>query len=213
MTLRKWDELQLRFSLELDEAEEEAAARAIPWEEAKRISEAARLALEHQVESGTLKVEVIPWWGDYVRLIEQGWPWRVAAYIGWASAPKAKRWPKTLQELATEVLGLTGPRTIYTWRKAHPTIDTVVAMLQAAPLWEHRRDVIEALVASASNEDYKGYHDRRLFFEMIGDYTPRSKLELSGSAKDLSELSDEELDRLGGTADYIETADFTEGEG
>lgn len=205
MSLRPWDELQLRFDLGLDEVEEVAADQQITPEQARQISAAARTVFEGESRPG--------WFEDYLMLIGQGWPWRVAAYMAWASSPKIEREPQTLKDLSEQVLGLTSPRVISNWRRKYPAIETVVSMMQSKALWDHRADVLETLAKMAATADYKNFNDRKLFLEMIGDYTPRSKLELSGSAKDLSELSDEELDRLGGTADYIETADFTEGEG
>ena len=124
----------------------------------------------------------------------------MAVYIAWEASPKAERNPKSIQELATSVLGLKGPRVIYTWRKKYATIDDTISIMQAAPLFEHRRDVIEAMVAVAKDPDYKGHQDRKMFFEMIGDYVPRSAVEVDDKrkARDLSELSDEELDKLAG---------------
>jgi hypothetical protein len=93
---------------------------------------------------------------------------------------------------------LKSPRVIYTWRKKNPAIDDVVSLMQSAPLFEHRRDVIEALITVAAEADYKGHSDRKLFFEMIGDYTPRQEVDLSqrkADGDDLSGLSDEELRR------------------
>lgn len=188
MSIDKWDDRQLSFNLDLDEVDDVAQDRSISTEESLVISETARQMFESK--------EGLPsWFRDYQALIEKGWPWRVASYIAWASSPKTYRKPATLQELATEVLGLTSPRVIYTWRKRHPSIDTVIAMMQAAPLWEHRRDVLEALVEMAKTPDYKSFNDRKLFLEMIGDYTPKSKLELgrSGRADDIVEKSDKEL--------------------
>lgn len=205
MSLRPWDELQLRFDLGLDEVEEVAADQQITPEQARQISAAARTVFEGESRPG--------WFEDYLMLIGQGWPWRVAAYMAWASSPKIEREPQTLKDLSEQVLGLTSPRVISNWRRKYPAIETVVSMMQSKALWDHRADVLETLAKMAATADYKNFNDRKLFLEMIGDYTPRSKLQLSGSALDLSELSDKELDRLGGTADYIETADFTEGEG
>jgi hypothetical protein len=205
MSLRPWDELQLRFDLGLDEVEEVAADQQITPEQARQISAAARTVFEGESKPG--------WFEDYLMLIGQGWPWRVAAYMAWASSPKIGREPQTLKDLSEQVLGLTTPRVISNWRRKYPSIETVVSMLQSKALWDHRADVLDTLAKMASEPDYKSFNDRKLFLEMIGDYTPKSRLQLSGSAKDLSELSDEELDRLGGTADYTETADFTEGEG
>lgn len=197
--MNRWDENQLRFDrfdLDLDEAADDAEERAVSWREAQMISEAARRLF---AEGGNELAQ--GWYEDYLKLIEQGWPWRVAVYIAWASSPKQYRWPATAAELATSVLRLTSPRAIYKWRQKYPTIDTVVALMQARPLFEHRRDVINALVEMAGRPDYKSFNDRKLFLEMIGDYTPKSKLELgkSGKGMDLSDLSDEELDQLVGS--------------
>jgi len=204
--MKAFNEMQLRFELDLDEAAGDAEERAISQEEARLISAAARRTWERGGKGVGDPAEAwnpeTPWVGDYTRLIEQGWPWRVACYIAWAASPKIDRWPETLEKLAKDVLGLNSPRVIYTWRRKYPSIDTVVAMMQAAPLWEHRRDVIEALVAMASTADYKAFNDRKLFLEMTGDYTPKNKLELGKAAKgDGEELSDAELRALLGEDD------------
>lgn len=187
----KWNELQLQFDLDLDELAEDAQERAIAPDEARLISEAARVMFEGgQAE----------WQREYMQLREHGWPWRVAAYIAWASSPKDRRVPKTVAELATGVLGLQGPRVIYTWRHKYPSLDAVVAMMQAKPLFEHRRDVFDALVGVATQADYKGHNDRKLFFQMTGDFVPQSQIDLkrSGKGSDLSELSDDELAAMAG---------------
>lgn len=201
----EWNDLQLKFDLDLDEVAEDAADRSISAAEARLISEAARRAFEATDYGNGLATDYGnglakgDWLADYLKLREMGWPWRVAAYIAWASSPKAGRWPKNLAELADKVLGLRSTRAIHTWRDKYPAINTMVAVMQAAPLLEHKRDVIEALVAMASNPDYKTFNDRKLFLEMVGLYTPKSKLELENkSVRDLSELSDEELDELAG---------------
>ena len=193
--MNKFDEAQLRFDLDLDEVEEDATERAISFEEARQISEAARQQLVSGYENGLAdKTKVLPtWWEDYLKLIEQGWPWRVACYIAWASSPKQFRKPDNLDELSS-MLGLRSPRAIHTWKRKYPTISHVVALMQVAPLWEHRRDVINALVSMASSPDYKSFNDRKLFLEMVGDYVPKSKLELGKAAKgEEGEMSDEEL--------------------
>jgi len=191
--MKKFDELQLRFELDLDEAELEASEELISYEEARQISEAARLAFD-QVRETSREGEGRVWFDEYLKLIELGWPWRVACYIAWAASPRATRWPKTLKELASLVLGLRSSRQIHTWRTKYATIDEMVAMMQAAPLFEHRRDVIEALVKMASEPDYKSFNDRKLFLELVGDYVPRSQLELGKASRgDVQEMTDEEL--------------------
>lgn len=197
MAIIKWDELQLRFDLDLDEAEEDAVERSITPEEARRISEAARHALDMKAgEGGERKVEP-KWWKDYMMLRGNGWPWRVACYIAWASSPKTLRKPETLEELATTVLGLTSPRVIYTWRRKYQTIDQVIMMMQTEEFWEHRRDVLDALTEMAKKVDYKAHNDRKLYLEITKDYIPRNLVGLGKAAGDgnLAEMSDDELRR------------------
>jgi hypothetical protein len=156
-------------------------------EEARLRSETAR----QLVEGSSPK-----WVEDYQELRDAGWPWRVAAYIAWASSPKIGREPKTLADLAS-VLGLTSTRTIHKWRENNPAINEVIATLQAGPLMEHRRDVLDALAKAASDSDHRNNPDRRLYLEIIGDYVPHAKVDVSrGDAEDLSTMSDDELDVL-----------------
>lgn len=184
---------QLALGLDLPAPEEDAG---LSREEVQRVSMAARQQLDRRPETGDGEPS---WFADYLRLKELRFSWRVAAYIAWEASPRGSRCPETVAELATEVLGLKSPRVIYTWRKKNPAIDEIISVMQTEPLYEHRRDVIEALIAVASDPDYKGHSDRKLFFEMIGDYVPRSQVDLGKkkiSDDDLSELSDEELRRL-----------------
>jgi hypothetical protein len=165
------DELiQLRL-IDFDDAETDPAPGVyITPVEAQRISETACQALEALPNKPG-------WYDQYIELRRLGWSWRVAAYIAWAALPKRSRWPRTQHELATEVLGLTSARQIGTWREKNPVIGEAIALLQAAPLYEHRADVLEALVDSASNPDYKHHGDRELYLRMIGDYVPSIKVE------------------------------------
>jgi hypothetical protein len=187
MTLQRVSPDQLRFKLpELDEVQDDASERAITSEEARTISEMAR--------NRFLNGDRPQWFDDYLRYIDLGWPWRVAAYIAWASSPKRDRLPHTIRDLAL-VLGLTSPRAIYSWRSKFKTIDSIVSLEQAAPLFEHRSDLIDALIRAASDPGYKGHNDRKLAFEMLGDYVPKSRLKLEDgrSAKDETNLADDEL--------------------
>lgn len=118
------------------------------------------------------------WWDDYLALRSEGWDWRKAAYIAWASSAVILRWPKTQGELATTVLGLRGDRTIQKWRADDPRIDERVAKLQVEPLLRHRRDVIEALVTSSMSPDPKSHQDRKMFLEMTGDYRAKSTVQM-----------------------------------
>lgn len=138
------------------------------------------------------------WFGQYLELAKAGFTWRVAAYIAWASSPKVNRWPKSQDAFAREVLGLTSDRVIITWRQKNPSIDSTIGQLQSQPLFEHRADVFDALIDSASTKNYKNHQDRKLFLEITGDYNPKIKIEDSrapGTGEDYSALSDEELRR------------------
>lgn len=135
------------------------------------------------------------WYSQYEELMDSGWPFRVACYIAWASLPRRSRVPHTLEGLAIEVLGLTSARPIFTWRNKNPAIDDTVAIMQAAPLFEHRREIYEALINSATTNDYKNHNDRKLALEMLGDYVPRQE-----TRTDL---------RVGMTADELAEAEAT----
>lgn len=184
---------QLGLGLELEEPQ---PSTYVSPDEAARRNEAARQALEVVGQQG----EVPEWMANYQRLLDLGWPWRVACYIAWAASPKRERWPKTQELLATEVLGLTSARQINTWREKNPAIDQVVAVMQAAPLLDHRADIYKALVEAASNSDHRNNPDRKLALEILGDYVPRQKVDVRrpGEVDDLSQLSDEELITLAG---------------
>jgi hypothetical protein len=120
------------------------------------------------------------WWADYLALRERGWDWRKAVYIAWSASPKKTRLPETQAELAQNVLGLSSAQVISRWRNADQTIDDTIAELQAAPLMRHRRDIFDALIASASDPDPKSHADRKLALEMMGDYKPKQQTELVG---------------------------------
>lgn len=143
------------------------------------------------------------WWEEFLGLRREGFTWRVAAYIAWAASPVKTRWPATQDKLAADVLGMKSDRVIAKWRAKLPAIDERVQRLQVEPLMRHRRDVIEALVASASSPDPKSHPDRRMFLEMTGDYQPRGTVAVTGPDEgpvqvryELGRLSDDELDEL-----------------
>ncbi|HLE03326.1 MAG TPA: hypothetical protein VI729_01765 [Anaerolineales bacterium] len=143
------------------------------------------------------------WWEDYLELRRGGLDWRKAAYVAWASSPTRGRWPKTIEQLAADVLGLRSDRTIRKWKENNPELEDMIATVQIAPMLRHRRDVIDALVAVAKRKDPEAHRDRKLFLEMTGDYKPRQVRELTGEGggpidfkETFGELSDEELDQL-----------------
>lgn len=181
---------QLRLDLVVDDITADAEAKGISPEEAMLISRAAQAALE----DGSGGDQAAHWMRDYMDLRDGGWPWRVACYIAWSASPRADRWPKTQQQLAAEVLGLRSDRVIRQWREKNPAIDAAIAMCQSRTLFEHRAEVLKALVESASNADHKNHPDRKLFLEMIGDYTPRVDNTVTlAKPQELSKLSDAEL--------------------
>lgn len=195
---------QLGLNLNIEEAEADAG---IPAEEKQKRSELARDALllkfkEFKCSTGQdsscdEKIPLISWRDDYETIVTAGWPWRVAAYIAWASSPRKFRWPKTQEELATEVLGLTSDRVISQWRKKNESIDEMISLLQSAPLLKHRRDIYEALAESASNSDHRSNPDRKLALEVLGDYVPHSKIDLRrDKVEDLSDLTEDELEKI-----------------
>lgn len=160
MTIQK-PTYQLTMDLDIEDPVEEGQSQ----EDAKMKSEAARKALELLYgKSGAPR-----WLEDYLELMKNGWHWRVAAYIAWASTPKVSREPRTQDELARNHLGLSSDRAIITWRKRNPLIDQMVHKLQGSPLWKHRSEIITAMVAVAVKPDAKGHQDRRLALKLMGD--------------------------------------------
>lgn len=118
--------------------------------------------------------DACPWWQEYLELRLEGWDWRKAAYIAWAASPSAGRWPATQQELATAILGMRSDRSVRNWKRKYPEMDERVATLQIAPLMQHRRDAINALVESTKIVGNKGAPDRRTYFQLTGDLKAKS---------------------------------------
>ena len=175
-----------------------ANARALSAEEVRKRSLAARQTLADKLEHSGPEGD---WSQTYHKLINAGWPWRMAAWVAWSSIPKSKRWPKTQDELAVDVLGLTSDRVIATWRKKFPALDQMIADLQADEMLEARADVFDALKQSASTPDYKHAPDRRIYLTMTGDYAERVDARINNTNKartNLKDLSDAELDALSG---------------
>ena len=121
--------------------------------------------------------EEAPAWADaYQHLLTAGVRPRIAAFVAWATMPKRYRWPETQEKLAVTVLGLTSDRAIANWRKKYPEIDMMISELQAESMLEFRPGAFHALGTVASDASYRAASDRRLFFEMSGDYTPKQKI-------------------------------------
>ncbi|MBK8990145.1 MAG: hypothetical protein IPM39_29460 [Chloroflexi bacterium] len=147
-----------------------------------------------------------PWSDTYLALLEEGWEWRKAAYIAWASLPATSRRPPSLGQFA-DVIGLATTKQIRAWRLKNKAIDLAVQRLSLSNLLDDAPAVIQALIDSASDANYKAAPDRKLFFEMTGMYVPRSRLGLALDTTeddaDMSSLSRDDLARLAGmgTAD------------
>jgi hypothetical protein len=150
------------------------------------------------------EAEEIPSWADvYQQLLNANVRPRIAAYVAWATMPKKYRYPETQDKLATEILGLTSDRAIATWRKKYPEIDMMISQLQAESMLEYRPGAFHALGSVASDPSYRANPDRRLFFEMTKDYTPRQKIENTDGAGVGHKLLDQ-LKKLP-TAQLLET--------
>jgi len=130
---------------------------------------------EHSTDAGR-----IDWWQEYLALRAEGWDWRKAAYIAWAASPTDRRWPGTQDELAHKVLGLKSDRVISRWKNDQPEIGARIEQMQVAPLMEHTRDVIEALIAVARRPDPSAHQDRKLFLEITKIYQPKAQMALTG---------------------------------
>ena len=161
---------QLVLDLDLPEVEMEGVSP----DEARLRSETGRSAL--LLLKG--KAEQPTWFERFEYLIEGGWPWRQACYIAWASMPKDGRKPETQEELAKKYLNLGSDRAISTWRKKNPAIESMIAILQSAELWEYRADSFRNLIEGMkkAGDDYKFFNHLKLYMEMSGDYVPLTQL-------------------------------------
>jgi hypothetical protein len=180
------------------EIEEDAVVNALSAHDIRVMAEGVKAALK--LESIEFD-KAIRWLEVYQNLLNNGWRWRVAAYVAWASTPKRKRWPRTQDDLAINVLGLTSDRAIITWRKKNPAIDELIGILQGNAMLEGRADAIDALLESAATESYRNQPDRRLLFQLTGDLVEKSSIETRDGSKlkqNLRELSDAELLTMGG---------------
>ncbi len=136
------------------------------------------------------------WSRDYLDLVEAGWKWEKAAYIAWASAPKKLRKPEFLYQFA-ELIGA-NRKTIYRWKEDF-AMNMIIRERILSPLLDHRRDVIDALVESATNPDARNYSDRKMFLEITEIYVPGKVLldQVRGEGPGFIEnKSDEELEKI-----------------
>lgn len=196
--------------LDMDDAEENMV---ITPEVARKRSEAARTALEVKLKKDYMinpDTAIPSWYEDYAEMTRRNIPWRVAVYIAWAASPITHRWPKTQDELARNVLGLTSDRVIATWRKKNPMIDEMVHVMAAQSLFKYRAAAFDALAQSASDPDYRHNPDRRLFFMMTNDY--KDELTIHDKSGSVEDMPDDVLREL--AANHLTAAvDTSEGKG
>lgn len=162
---------------------------------------AAEVQARSMASKFALDVDEVPaYFEQYHRLMNAGVPWRIAAFIGWASIPKDQRQPPTQDAFARETLGLTSDRRIAEWRKKYP-IDQMIADLQGEMLMQWRPGVFYAIGWGASQHDYKAAAQQRLFVELTRDMpNPKLHVEDNRAVADLEDLSDSELEALDGFA-------------
>jgi len=157
-----------------------------PLSEAQIKSAEARAIFEATEESG-------PWMDDYWTLLDEGWTWRQAVYMLWEAQPPNKRRPHTQHELAMQILGLTSDRVISMWKQENPALATRLRALTVSVLAKARSRMLAAMVESASKAEGRHSHaDRKLAFEMTGDYVRRQKVGV-GPIEDLEGASTEDL--------------------
>lgn len=142
-----------------------------PLIEARQRSEEARRIFEASEDAE-------PWMDDYWALLAEGWTWRQAVYMIWASQPPGRRQPKTQMELATRFLGLTSDRAIRDWKANNPAFDARIARLTASVLVKFRAEVFDALRSVAGSNNPRAHADRKMFLEMTGDYVRRQTVSL-----------------------------------
>jgi len=175
MSIKRVSQLELEnFAVGIQGAEEaEAPLFSVADVRAREIIFRNLLISSGKIVEG----EEIPSWADgYQNLLNANVRPRIAAFVAWATMPKKYRYPETQEKLATEVLGLTSDRAIATWRKKFPEIDMMISELQAESMLEFRPGAFYALGTVAADPSYRAASDRKLFFEMSGDYTPKQKI-------------------------------------
>lgn len=145
----------------------------LSWQEVKEREMAARLALKDKLDEG----EEIPSWAEtYHELINSNIPWKIAAYIAWATVIRKHRWPETQEELAINVLGLNSDRRITEWRRKYSYIDQMIADLQTSKYMQYIPGAIAASGEVASRPDYKSTAERRLLYEATGIIDTKTKV-------------------------------------
>lgn len=186
-----------------------AFARFREWVQAVQTQDGKSTELPRMMAPQRAGVSILEgkpdWLSDYLALRAEGWTWRKAAFIAWASSPTRGRWPESQEELARLVLGLRSDRTIRKWRETDSTVQECIERMKIEPLLIHRRDVLDALVRVASDPDPKAHPDRRMFLEITGDYKPKGQVALTNPSggplqleqvNEFTDLDDEQLEHV-----------------
>ena len=139
-----------------------------------------------------------PDWLIYFDLVEERWPWRKAAYIAWCTQPRDQRQPDTEQKFAIQELGLTSARKVREWKQDDEFLGFIKDMAKSM-LAGARLDIFAALVESATSGNPRNHADRKMAFEMLGDY--KQTLRLGSTLPD-------DLDQLGESDKRAQLADL-----
>lgn len=179
---------------------EQPALPGIPMADATLIDQthtAERLLFEEALRD-------VPFGDLYADMVAQGWYWRKAAVVAWLSTPKSKRMPDTQRELAN-MLGCN--EGIITQIKQRPEVQAQMMRLTMAGLLSHKASVDEALVQSASSNDYKSNQDRKTYYQLIGALREQHDLNVRADDSAMSDMSTDELMALAALADDDEAGD------
>lgn len=136
----------------------------------------------------------------YTTLLAEGWSKNQALYMAWKAHPKEVRkaagLPEKQIDLFTQVLRYKSDTAVRMWRQKydgrdadHPDIEARIgSLVKDSPLSFYRPRVIEALAMMASLPSPQTFSDRRLFLEMVGDYIPNSKTDITTGGEKLKIL-------------------------
>lgn len=139
-----------------------------------------------------------PWWDEYQRLRAEGFTFREAMVMAWASQPGPEKWPGKTQADIAKVLGCSA-RTVHSILNK-PAVREYLERPAIDVLWAYRNQALHTLGEMATLRDYKANQDRKLFFQMVGDIGADNEMtlrhKLAQPDLDLSKLTDEELEQL-----------------
>ncbi|NSW52197.1 MAG: hypothetical protein HPY85_06810 [Anaerolineae bacterium] len=177
--------------LPLDEIEGEG----LDYHEVRQISEAAMQALEKRLSDSAQNDATFS--RIYWILRDNGYSWRKCAWVAWESLPPMLREPKTKEQFAIDVLGLTSARVLYTWETKHPELKTVIERMRVNPLLSALPEIWNAFLKVATTADYKSIPAYRMAFEMAGLLRDETVIRhVHDGDLDLKEMTYEEILQL-----------------